>query len=468
VAFIEEFALYGARTILITKCAQFVDRESVNGLPHSAFIRQYARYLLEKVNNFNELSFNVEKKLEPANKGFFNDYSPNQLGKCLPKFMKQMNALVECHGIIAGNEFVIHDIVRYAVLQLIKDSLRLYPSIQLCLWQMICSFQKLTLEQVKWTSRTWDRYLTLNKAYEEWFQRCVRMDIIEESYAPKFDVLSESLIVKLNDYITTHENDDEKEIPKKNNSKKSKEEETNDKSEKDWEAFDTTSDNTDKGSSKPTKDAKNGKTSVKDSNKEMSNIDELLDSNEMNDFGKEIKKLKKETKEETKEKDLLNLFNDDPFTASTTPQGSAKKSNNAKQFDNGDNWLQSIQMNPPANTVSSATLDWISDFQSPTSPPSQQQQGWTNNFDAPSNDFITSAPSQPDSIYNMNNGKKTDGMDNDLFAAFDNTDRNVSSKPATAAMSGQGQARKLEKKRPSDGQMQGDAFGELIDFNDWS
>jgi len=205
VAFTEEFANYGTRSILTARCCQFVDRESINGLPFSSFIREYARYLVEKVHNFNELSFNIERKLEPSNKNFFTEYSANQLGKCLPKFMKQMNTLVECHAIMAGNEFAVNEIVRFAVLLLIKDSLRLYAAIQLCLWQMICSFQKLTLEQAKWTSRTCDRYFTLNKSYQEWFQRCVRLDIIEESFAPKFDVLSESLVEKLNDYIS--END---------------------------------------------------------------------------------------------------------------------------------------------------------------------------------------------------------------------------------------------------------------------
>ncbi|ETO20582.1 clathrin assembly factor-like protein, partial [Reticulomyxa filosa] len=80
VAFVEEFATYGSRSILITRCGQYADRESVNGLSHSGFIREYARYLYEKAHNFNELSFNVEKKLDPANKSFFNDYTLISLG----------------------------------------------------------------------------------------------------------------------------------------------------------------------------------------------------------------------------------------------------------------------------------------------------------------------------------------------------------------------------------------------------
>jgi len=448
VAFMDEFAANGTH-LLTDKCFEFVDRESVNGLPYSAFIREYSRYLYEKVHNFNELSFNVEKKLEPSNKSFFNDYNPNQLGKCLPKFMKQMNALVECHGIIAGNDFVIHDIVRHAVLLLIKDSLRLYPSIQLCLWQMICSFQKLTLEQVKWTSRTWNRYLKLNKAYEEWFRRCVRLDIIEESFAPKFDVLSESLIVKLNEYIEAHGGDDKSKKPE---TKKSKDKAKRKKSdEEDWEAFDNTNANIGNDESEP----KNTGKGNRDSSQELPHIDELLDSHEMNELDKDMKKLNQKPATESKQAEIDHLFSDDnPFATEEKKESNGKKKlDNSNLFDDGDNWLEALQKNPPANTVSNTTLDWLSDL--PTTPPqtTQQQQPWMNNNN-------TSMMDQQNTTFNKNSETQ-----NDFFAAFDNGNGNTSN-TATTGISG-GQARKLEK-RTSKGKLQGDMFGDLMDLNDWS
>ena len=81
----------------------------------------------------------------------------------------------------------VHDITHDAMLLLIKDGLRLYPACQLCLWQLLCDFQKLNLAQAKWTSKTYDKYFELNKRLKEWFNQCIKHGIIKYSYAPRFD-----------------------------------------------------------------------------------------------------------------------------------------------------------------------------------------------------------------------------------------------------------------------------------------
>jgi len=126
---------------------------------------------------------------------------------------------------------------------------------------------------------------------------------------------------------------------------------------------------------------------------------------------------------------------------------------NSNLFDDGDNWLEALQKNPPANTVSNTTLDWLSDL--PTTPPqtTQQQQPWMNNNN-------TSMMDQQNTTFNKNSETQ-----NDFFAAFDNGNGNTSN-TATTGISG-GQARKLEK-RTSKGKLQGDMFGDLMDLNDWS
>ncbi|ETO09313.1 hypothetical protein RFI_28071 [Reticulomyxa filosa] len=338
-----------------------------------------------------------------------------------PRFMKQMNALVECHGIMAGNEFVIHDIVKHAVLLLVKDSLRLYPSIQLCLWQMIClvcliifsSFSsamidhfeikyamslyflcmfvfvyKLTLQQVKWTTRTCRRYFALNKSYQEWFQRCVRLDIIEESFAPKFDVLSESLVDKLKSYVKEKggsiddDDDDDKEDKDKASQKKKKREKNEDENDSndknnaengndddEWKHFDANDDDNDRATSK-----KNKKSSEREKKKniQISDINELVDFTGADDEPKnKATENKKKNVTERKENDFLGDF----FSSNTTQGGEATAFNNSKAFENDDNWFDSVQTNAPAKTTASnATFDWLSGPQPTT------QQPYTNNF----------------------------------------------------------------------------------------
>jgi len=218
VVFVEEFLKFGIHTIFsITN--KFDDMISSDSIMQSKFIRQYSQYLHDKLNNYQAIGFNIERKLDPTNKDFFKEYSVNTLGKILPKLNQQLSKLLECVPFL-GLLVVVHEIQLEAMLLLIKDSLRLYPGIQLCLWQLLCSFQKLNLEQARWGSRAYDKYFQLNKQFREWMERNVKYSIIDYKFVPDFDTLPESLAQKLKYFINEKEKEeanDEKDNEENNN-----------------------------------------------------------------------------------------------------------------------------------------------------------------------------------------------------------------------------------------------------------
>lgn len=103
--------------------------------------------------------------------------------------MEQLHTLIEAECTLDSNSFTVHPLDNNAMLLLIKDSLRIYSSIQLILWELLCSFQKLTLEQATWISKTYDQYFILNGQYKKWFDKVVKFGIVEHAYAPKFDTV---------------------------------------------------------------------------------------------------------------------------------------------------------------------------------------------------------------------------------------------------------------------------------------
>lgn len=191
-AFIEEFSQYGQSRVFLS-CKGFVDNTSSNTIVHSTFIRKYSRYLSEKLSVFTQLSFNVERKLGQNNKEFFKEFDVNTLGKILPKIMKQLHTILEVEPQLNGATFMVHTLIKESMLLLIKDSLRIYSSIQLILWELLCSFQKLNLDQAKWVSKTYRQYFDLNERYQKWFAKVVRLGIVNHQYAPKFNTVKYSL-----------------------------------------------------------------------------------------------------------------------------------------------------------------------------------------------------------------------------------------------------------------------------------
>eukprot|EP00483_Globobulimina_turgida_P006782 UN06794 len=160
---IEEFGQYGKERVFILT-NKYVDNTSSTSIVQSTFIRKYSQYLLEKQNVYKQLNFNVERKLVQNNKDFFSKFDLNTLGKVLPKIMKQLSCLIEVDPQIDGSTFMVHALTKEAMLLLIKDSLRIYSSIQLILWQLLCAFSKLDIQQAKWTSNTYQQYFALNCA----------------------------------------------------------------------------------------------------------------------------------------------------------------------------------------------------------------------------------------------------------------------------------------------------------------
>ena len=187
-AFVDEFAQSGHnRVFTLTK--GFVDNTTSNSIVHSTFIRKYSRYLSEKLMVYKQLNFNVERKLVQNNKDFFKSFDINTLGKILPKIMKQLHCIIEVEPQLNGATFVVHKLVQESMLLLIKDSLRIYSSIQLILWELLCSFQKLNLDQAKWISKTYNQYFDLNQRYQQWFGKVVRLGIVNHQYQPKFNTV---------------------------------------------------------------------------------------------------------------------------------------------------------------------------------------------------------------------------------------------------------------------------------------
>lgn len=80
--FIKECFGYGIKR-LFGQCPDFLDTSSASARTHSSFIHRYYRYLIEKANVYDKLGYNIEKKVNPNNKNFFDGYSPNKLGRVL-------------------------------------------------------------------------------------------------------------------------------------------------------------------------------------------------------------------------------------------------------------------------------------------------------------------------------------------------------------------------------------------------
>ena len=115
--------------------------------------------------------------------------------------MKQLEIMSDIVPTLNKETLSVDLIIAEAMLFLIKDSLKLYPSIQLCLWELLSNFQQLSLKQAKLVSKIFDEYFRLNELYKTWFDQCVRFQIIHYKYSPKFDTLSKNLFKKLKGYI---------------------------------------------------------------------------------------------------------------------------------------------------------------------------------------------------------------------------------------------------------------------------
>lgn len=113
-----------------------------------------------------------------------------------PVIMKQLHCVVEVEAKLdidirsPSGLCMVHPLEQEAMLLMIKDSLRVYSAIQLILWELLCSFQKLNLEQAQWVSKTYRSYFDLNKRYQEWFGRVVKLGIVNPEYAPKFNTVN--------------------------------------------------------------------------------------------------------------------------------------------------------------------------------------------------------------------------------------------------------------------------------------
>ena len=107
--------------------------------------------------------------------------------------MKQLHCVVEVEAKLDRIEYAlcsVHPLEVEAVLLLIKDSLRVYSAIQLILWELLCSFQKLNLKQAQWVLKTYRSYFELNQRYKDWFSKMIRYGIINAEFAPKFDTVN--------------------------------------------------------------------------------------------------------------------------------------------------------------------------------------------------------------------------------------------------------------------------------------
>eukprot|EP01083_Nonionella_stella_P188279 693648_1 len=224
IAFIDELTQYGqAHHRIFDLTNRYSDNTNSNTIVHSTFVRKYSRYLQEKLIVYKEIDFNVERKVAANNKDFFAVFDVNTLGKILPLIMKQLDCVLEVIPQLDSTSFIIHPLEKQAMLLLIKDSLKIYSSVQLILWQLIQSFQELNTKQAKWVSATYQSYFDLNTRYKQWFLVVVKLGIVNHQFAPKFDTLPETLAHKLKQYISDQE--DNPSVKRKKSKKKRKKKE---------------------------------------------------------------------------------------------------------------------------------------------------------------------------------------------------------------------------------------------------
>ena len=81
-AFSEELSQSG-RDRVLSVTMRYVDRASSRSQFHSEFQHKYSRYLVEKLEVFAQLGYNVERKVVQRNKDFFKSFDVDELGKIL-------------------------------------------------------------------------------------------------------------------------------------------------------------------------------------------------------------------------------------------------------------------------------------------------------------------------------------------------------------------------------------------------
>eukprot|EP00484_Ammonia_sp_Unknown_P021170 CAMPEP_0197036538 /NCGR_PEP_ID=MMETSP1384-20130603/14017_1 /TAXON_ID=29189 /ORGANISM="Ammonia sp." /LENGTH=565 /DNA_ID=CAMNT_0042466727 /DNA_START=17 /DNA_END=1714 /DNA_ORIENTATION=+ len=466
IAFIDEFSQYGQiRVFVLTK--SFVDNTNSNSIVHSTFTRKYGRYLSDKLDVYKQLSYNVERKLGQNNKDFFKEFDVNTLGKILPAIMKQLHSVIEVQPQINGATFTVHALVREAMLLLIKDSLRIYSSIQLILWELLCSFQKLNLEQAKWISKTYHQYFELNTRYQEWFDQVVRLGIVNHEYAPKFNTLPESLGDKLSKYIS-----DQEKLKTKNKKKKKKKKKGNKKKRKSYDEEDD--DEEDEPEEEENDTAEQAV---------IGNLEDILDENELDDFAQSAKQYRQQKQASAnvpqqnattmqKEEDLLGFS--DIFSSTTgSPITEEYKQNSA-------NFVQSLNLKTPL-AVNKDQFEWSNWGTLGDDDHLQVQQTHNvphNHHNNEMDDFWSSVPAANDNANNGNNNNNrnpnmngnananANANGNTNFAMFatdlggNNMQYNNNANSTSTAMSG-GQARVLKKKQNPNA----DPFLDLLNLN---
>jgi len=273
--------------------------------------------------------------------------------------MKQLHVVIDVEAVIDSMTFLVHPLQREAMLLMIKDSLRVYSSIQLILWELLCSFQKLTLEQSKWISKTYGQYFHLNERYQAWFAQNVKLGVVHHRYAPKFDTLPESLADKLKKYINDQEGLKKKKKKKKKKKRKNEQEQQEEEEDEDENEL-------------------NHHKADKASNKSQKN---------------NIKK-KEETEQKDMTQDLLGFG--DLFVSPTN---------------NDDNFLSSLNVSAP-EAVTNDQFAWSdiynnNDNKANINKTNGNNANGTNNLD----DFWSTVPSNNDNVTNNDFGSFVSKMD---------------------------------------------------------
>ncbi|SPQ97794.1 unnamed protein product (mitochondrion) [Plasmodiophora brassicae] len=152
----------------------YCESSTQEGVGQSSFIGQYARFLSQKLDMYNELNYVLERRFKDNSSSameWIGSLPLTEIQRTFGLVFTAMERLVDCEVYVMYDD--IHPIARKTLVMLLKDSLRFYSFLTISIFQLIDQVNTFDNLVCAWMSEQLDRFSKLNVRYKSWSHKLV-------------------------------------------------------------------------------------------------------------------------------------------------------------------------------------------------------------------------------------------------------------------------------------------------------
>ncbi|XXQ34940.1 ENTH domain-containing protein [Plasmodiophora brassicae] len=176
----------------------YCDSSTQEGVEQSSFIGQYARFLSQKLDMYNELNYVLERRFKDNSSSameWIGSLPLTEIQRTFGLVFTAMERLMDCEVYVMYDD--IHPIARKTLVMLLKDSLRFYSFLTISIFQLIDQVNTFDNLVCAWMSEQLDRFSKLNVRYKSWSHKLCALKLINETFLPNFDTIPAGVIANV-------------------------------------------------------------------------------------------------------------------------------------------------------------------------------------------------------------------------------------------------------------------------------